>query len=204
MERRGGAHRPLIMANYPNFGDFPGDNSYWQEPDFLLSNLVSLLANKLESQLGITLLVKGTIMSGILVGELEYLTAVNNIFKSIAKESLVNPTKEDLQMVDESFIFDMLTEDKYEYNEDEDGDEDAEDAEDDDNFDDEDDFDVMQIRHLHLKDPVIVYPQSALSLSESPLPIIRVKLTAVDGWMLGRMAMVSPDDFMPPDSGIRH
>jgi hypothetical protein len=190
------------MANYPNFGDFPGDNSYWQEPDFLLSNLVSLLANKLESQLGITLLVKGTIMSGILVGELEYLTAVNNIFKSIAKESLVNPTKEDLQMVDESINFDLLSEDNYAYDEDEE--EEGDDDDGDEDFGDEDDFDVMQIRHLHLKDPVIVYPQSALSLSESPLPIIRVKLTAVDGWMLGRMAMVSPDDFMPPDNGIRH
>jgi hypothetical protein len=193
---------------------FESDAAFWQEPDFLLSNIVSLMANKMDSQLGVTLLVRGLIMTGTLSGEKEYLTAVNNMFKSIAKDSLVKPSKEDLEAVDEAFIFDELTEDTYpnfappDKNNDYSND-------DDDDFDDDDeleldDIDVAQIRHLHLKDPVIIYPQSALSLTESPLPIIRIRLTEVDGWMMGRMAVMPMDDdddsqpFNLPNDEIRH
>jgi hypothetical protein len=181
---------------------FDHDAGFWNEPDFLLSNLVSLMANKMDSQLGITLLVRGLIMTGTLAGEREYLTAVNDMFKSIAKESLVKPSKDDLEAIDRAFIFDQLTEDNYPPQpSDEDEDELV-----------EEDFDIAQIRYLHLKDPVIIYPQSALSLTESPLPIIRIRLTEVDGWMMGRMSVISLGDddeegrsgFGLPDNGIRH
>jgi hypothetical protein len=174
-----------------------GTSDYWLEPDFLLSSLVSLMANKMDSQLGVTLVVKGNIMTGVLVGEREYLTAVNNIFKSMAKDTIPNPTKDELRMIEESFHFDQMTEDVY--------------SEDLDEDDDEEDYDVNIIRHLHLKDPVIIYPNAALSFMESPLPILRIKLSTVDGWMLGRMSLVSSDELedMPrprprPDNDIRH
>lgn len=181
---------------------FNGDGGFWNEPDFLLSNLVSLMANKMDSQLGITLLVRGLIMTGTLAGEREYLTAVNNMFKSIAKDSLVKPSKDDLEAIDRAFIFDQLTEDNYPP--------DQSDSEDDETDLEEEEFDIAQIRYLHLKDPVIIYPQSALSLTESPLPIIRIRLTEVDGWMMGRMSVISLGDdeenngFGLPDNGIRH
>jgi hypothetical protein len=192
------------MDNFSSYADMMGGESYWQEPDFLLSNLVSLMANKLDSQLGITLLVKGVIMTGTLVGEREYLVLVNNLFKAIARDSMVGASKEDLKSMDEAFIFDEMTEDIYpdEYDEDE-----AEEA--------IEDFDITMIRHLHLKDPVIVFPHGILSLTESPLPIMRIRLTTIDGWLMGRMAIMDGEDseddederrpFFPPrDNGIRH
>ena len=88
-------------------------SAYWQEPDFLLAELVSLLANRADSQLGITLLVKGAILTGTLVGERDYLNRVNTMFKQMARESLVKPTKDDLASIDDAFGFDELVEDNY-------------------------------------------------------------------------------------------
>ena len=59
------------------------------------------------------------------------------------------------------------------------------------------------IRHLHLKDPVIIYPGSTLSFVDSALPILRIRLAAVDGWMLGRISVISDDDELP-DVGFLH
>src|SRR5579862_3276035 len=81
-------------------------SAYWQEPDFLLTDLVSLMANKANSQLGVTLMVKGAILTGTLVGEREYLRRINEMFKRMARESIVKPTKEDLASIDDAFSFD--------------------------------------------------------------------------------------------------
>ena len=170
-----------------DFSDFDL-SAYWQEPDFLLADLVSLMANKADSQMGITLMVKGAIMTGTLVGEREYLRRINEMFKRMARESLAKPTKEDLASIDESFGFDEMVEDSYP----------PEDAPEDENA----DADAAPIRHLHLKDPVIIYPGSTLSFMESALPILRIRLAAVDGWMLGRISMISDDEL--PDVGFIH
>lgn len=184
------------MDKFGSFADMSGEG-YWQEPDFLLSNLVSLMANKLESQLGITLLVKGMMLTGTLVGEREYLSTVNELFKEIAQDAIGTPTKEDMQLLEESFTFDELTDDIY-----------PEDYDEDDAASAVEDFDITMIRHLHLKDPVIISPQGMLSLTESPLPIMRIRLTQVDGWLVGRMALIDDADddrdFRLPDNGVRH
>ena len=96
-----------------DFSDFDL-SAYWQEPDFLLTDLVSLLANRSDSQMGITLMVKGAILTGTLVGEREYLRRVNDMFKRMARETLTKPTKEDLASIDEAFGFDELIEDRRE------------------------------------------------------------------------------------------
>lgn len=193
---------------YDDFFDnmFSSDADFWQEPDFLLSHLVSLMANRLNSQLGVTLLLRGLIMTGVLVGEREYLAGVNDMFKSIAKDTLGKPTKAQTEAIDDAFIFDELTEDDYP---DDPVDPDEDDIDDSDPDDDTVSASVVPIRYLHLKDPVIIYPQSVLSLSESPLPIIRIRLTEIDGWMMGRMMVFPMDDddsadFGPPDAEIRH
>jgi hypothetical protein len=175
------------MADIPDF-DL---SAFWQEPDFLLTDLVSLMANKADSQMGITLMVKGAIMTGVLVGEREYLRRVNEMFKRMARESITKPTKEDLAEIDESFGFDEMIEDNYP----------PDDAEEDEDA----PTDAAPIRHLHLKDPVIIYPGSTLSFMESALPILRIRLAAVDGWMLGRISMISEDDEDDlPDVGFIH
>jgi hypothetical protein len=178
------------MNNLPDF-DL---SAYWQEPDFLLIDLVSLMANRADSQLGITLIVKGAIMTGTLVGEREYLRRVNDMFKRMARETLSKPTKEELASIDEAFGFDELIEDVYPETDDE-----ATEV----NVDDIDMQNGSPIRHLHLKDPVIIYPGSTLSFMESALPILRIRLAAVDGWMLGRISVISDDDDLP-DVGFLH
>ena len=184
------------MTDLPDF-DLAG---YWQEPDFLLTDLVSLMANKADSQLGITLMIKGSIMTGTLVGERTYLRRVNEVFKRMARESLVKPTKEDLASIDESFSFDDMIEDAYP-----EGEQDGQEEEKEDEL---ADSDTPPIRHLHLKDPVIIDPGSTLSFMESELPILRIRLTAVDGWMLGRISVIASgddeDDDGLPNGGFIH
>jgi hypothetical protein len=176
-----------------DFSDFDL-SAYWQEPDFLLTDLVSLLANRSDSQMGITLMVKGAILTGTLVGEREYLRRVNDMFKRMARETLTKPTKEDLASIDEAFGFDELIEDDYpepgEENEEENTESSVQEA--------------SPIRHLHLKDPVIIYPGSTLSFMDSALPILRIRLATIDGWMLGRISVIADDDDDLPDVGFIH
>ncbi|MEO8394725.1 MAG: hypothetical protein ABI700_17150 [Chloroflexota bacterium] len=178
------------MTDFPEF-DL---SAYWQEPDFLLTDLVSLLANRSDSQMGITLMVKGAILTGTLVGEREYLRRVNELFKRMARETLSKPTKEELTSIDEAFGFDELIEDDYP----EPGEEDEEDEE----------SAVVReaspIRHLHLKDPVIIYPGATLSFMDSALPILRIRLATIDGWMLGRISVIPDDEDDLPDVGFIH
>ena len=184
----GRASAGVCMTDFPDF-DL---SAYWQEPDFLLTDLVSLMANRADSQMGITLMVKGAILTGTLGGEREYLRRVNDMFKRMARETLHKPTKEDLASIDEAFGFDELVEDEYPPE----GQEEAE----------ETDITMPEtspIRHLHLKDPVIIYPGSTLSFMDSALPILRIRLATVDGWMLGRLSVISDDDDLP-DVGFIH
>lgn len=189
--------------NFSNF-DF---SAYWQEPDFLLADLVSLLANKADSQLGVTLMVKGAILTGTLVGERDYLKRINGMFKQMARDSLVKPSQDDLDSIEDAFSFDELIEDEYP------------DAEDEDDVADDtdhagkpagertDDMNLTEpspIRHLHLKDPVIIYPGSTLSFADSALPILRIRLATIDGWMLGRVSVIDNLDDELPDVGFIH
>ncbi|MCC6616628.1 MAG: hypothetical protein IT320_24355 [Anaerolineae bacterium] len=178
--------------------DFLGldDAQYWNEPDFLLGLLVSFLANKLNAEFGITLMVRGTVMTGTLVGERAYLGRMNELFKTIARSSLMDPSDEDLNALEEAFGFEDMAEDIYprdEVNEDED-----EDVEADKNA--SDDMSFPPIRYLHLRDPYILYPGAAMSFTESPLPILRLRLTEVDGWLPGRVNVIDrmDGDFEPP------
>jgi hypothetical protein len=173
----------------------PDDSQFWLEPDYLLSLLVSFTANKLNAEFGITLMVGGTMMTGTLVSERAYLQRLNELFQSIVRNAMPNPSAEDLAMMEDTFGFEDMAEDYY-Y--DPDADEDEED-----DFDEDDSF--PPIRHLHLRDPYVLYPGSAMSFGESPLPVIRLRLTAVSGWMPGRVNVTDglDDDFQPPFPGNR-
>jgi hypothetical protein len=159
---------------------FPELDDYWREPDFLLRDVVSFLANKMNSNLGVTLMVRGAIMTGTLVGEREYLSGVNDLFKRMARETIAKPSKEELESIDEAFNYDEMTEDLYP------GDETLSDG--------DEAFEPQPVRYLHLRDPVIVHPNATMSFHESPLPIMRIRLTEVEGWMLGRIMVMSHND----------
>lgn len=156
---------------------FPELNDYWREPDFLLRDVVSFLANKLNSNLGVTLMVRGAILTGTLVGEREYLNGVSNLFKRMAQETLNAPSKEELESIDEAFNYDDMTEDLY--------------PTDGTLIDEEEAFEPPPVRYLHLRDPVIVHPNATMSFNESLLPIMRIRLTEVEGWMLGRIVVLT-------------
>ncbi|MCL4248156.1 MAG: hypothetical protein KJ065_08420 [Anaerolineae bacterium] len=172
--------------------DFFGldDAQYWNEPDFLLGLLVSFLANKLNAEFGITLMVRGTVMTGTLVSEHAYLGRMNELFKTIARSSLIDPSDEDLGALEEAFGFEDMAEDVYTRDEDDESDE---------------EMAFPPIRYLHLRDPYILYPGAAMSFTESPLPILRLRLTEVDGWLPGRVNVIdrTGGDFEPPFHGDR-
>jgi hypothetical protein len=184
------------------FNDFPppGDGGYFDEPDPFLTDLVSGFVNRGGMQLGITLFVKGAVITGTLVSEQDYLDAMSNTFANQAKKSLVKPTSKELKQTEEAFDFSHLAED-IELPADM-GDLPGFNPFDMDAF--EDDLtppDLPLIRHLHLKDPVILQPGPRASFAHSPISILRLRLQVIDGWMLGK---VSADDenadesFMPP------
>ncbi|MBW4436593.1 MAG: hypothetical protein KME04_05635 [Pleurocapsa minor GSE-CHR-MK-17-07R] len=171
-------------------------SSFWQEPDFILTDLVSLMANKMNSELGITLLVGGTVMTGTLVGERDYLSTVSKLFKSVAREMFDHPTRDDLKAIDDAFEFDAFIEDEYLEPDDAPVEEDAPDEA----------VPMPPIRFLHLKDPLIIAPGSTMSFRESALPIMRIRLSQIQGWMMGRVTMMNTDEFdefddEPPSNG---
>ncbi len=194
-----------------------GDSDFWQEPDFLLADLVSGFVNKGGMELGITLFVNGLVLTGTLTSEQEYLRAISGMFAAQAKKSLVNPSKQEIENTEEVFDFTGLAED-VDLNElygNENGalgseptaDKpeavvpeavDAEDA--------DDERTVPSIRYLHLKDPVIIQPQPAVSFTHTQVSILRVKLTTIDGWMVGKVTVDDDlSDFPPPPPNeIRH
>jgi hypothetical protein len=169
-----------------------GDEEYWQEPDFLLALLVSFLANKLDAEFGVTLILRGTVLTGTLVSERAYLSRMNDLFQGLVRGSLASPNPEELRLIDEAFGFDDMTEDVY--------------LDDDQPENAPEDLSFPPIRYLHLRDPYILYPGAAMSFTESPLPILRIRLTEIDGWLPGRVNVVDHgdgDDFSPPFPGKR-
>jgi hypothetical protein len=139
--------------------------------------LISFLANKLNAEFGITLMVRGTVLTGTLVSERAYLTEVSDLFKSLAHQAIGEPSGDIMDALEEAFDFADMAEDA-----------DPEEA--------DDDSEALfpPIRFLHLRDPYILYPGAAMSFSESPLPILRLRLTEVDGWLPGRVNVIDRMD----------
>jgi len=195
-----------------------GDNDFWQEPDFLLADLVSGFVNKGGMELGITLFVKGLVLTGTLTSEQDYLKAISGMFAAQAKKSLVNPSKQEIKNTEEVFDFTGLAEDvdlTELYGErDPEFDDEVEDeptpkfeeVNPDEMETEEDDRTMPSIRYLHLKDPVIIQPQPAVSFTHTQVSILRVKLTTIDGWMVGKVTVEDDlTDFPPPPPNeIRH
>jgi hypothetical protein len=174
----------------------PGESGFWQEPDYFLADLISGFVNRGGMQLGLTLFLHGTIITGTLISEQEYLNAMSDMFTGRAKQAMVRPSVEELKATNEAFDFTGLAEDI-----------DAPELDDDE---DENDFSEPKyptIRFLHLKDPVILQPHSSISFSHTPVSILRIRLTEIDGWMIGKVAVEDDmDDDEPylPQNQVRH
>ncbi len=182
------------------FNDFLGDGGYWHEPDPFLVDLISTFVNRGGTELGITLFIRGLVITGTLVSEQDYLNAMSDMFAAQAKRTMVNPTVAELKATEDVFDFMHLAED-VEPILPQNGT-----AEDDDDSDLED-IALPVIRHLHLKDPTILQPGPPISFSHSQISIIRIRLTAVDGWMIGKVTVDEEDDgdyMPPPPNQIRH
>jgi hypothetical protein len=171
-----------------DIGDLLNGPAPWQEPDTILSYLISTLVNGTGVPLGVTLFVNGTVISGVLVSEREYLLTLTQMVQAQARQMLGDLPEEELQMAESAFDFTDLTEDIY-----------PEDV---------DDFDHMEMIHtltyLHLKDPIIVSPQPSVSFGDGTFPLLRLRLSLVSGWMLG-MSIPGSITFTSTSSGdIRH
>ncbi len=164
----------------------------WHEPDFVLAYLVSSLVNLAGTPLGVTLMVKGVVITGTLMSEREYLETLTRMLQSQVRRSLSGLNEEDREMAEAAFDLTDLTEDFYP-----DSKEEIEEGE-------EVDFEMgMQIiSHVHLKDPMVISPQPSISFTDGIFPIMRIRLSNIDGWMLGT-SMPGFGDLLD-DGGIRH
>jgi hypothetical protein len=176
--------------------------AFWQEPDFLLNDLVSLFANALDAELGVTLLVGGAVVSGMLVGERAYLQAVNGLVRRLARELADKPTQAEMDELMHVFSPDRLSEDVLAAVMDGEGPEAATAV--------ELETDLLDnpppLRYLHLRDPILIQPGAMLHFGDSELPIMRLRMSQVEGWIIGRASLISADsieDAFPP-GGMVH
>ncbi len=167
-------------------------SDYWLEPDILLSQLVGSMVNVGGMQMGITLFIKGAVMTGLLVGEREYLQAMTDLFTTQAKQAMSGLPEAAIQEAMSAFDFVDLAESPSHPPSSLGGGAD--------DFEDDDDYIYVPPRYLHLKDPIIIRPESALTFMQSPIPIMRLRLSNIDGWMLGQAVPMDMDDMASDDA----
>lgn len=173
---------------FGDFDDFGGVS--WQEPDYLLSYLVSTLVNLGGAPLGVTLLVNGSVLTGTLMSEREYLDILSEMLQAQVTQALGDLSKEEQDLAKSAFDLRDMIEDMY-------PDMDSVD-------DDEDEMDEgpLPILHIHLKDPAVISPQPTVSFAEGVFPVMRIRLANVDGWMLG--TSIPGMSFNGDNGEIRH
>lgn len=153
------------------FEDELEDATFWQEPDFLLNDLVTLLVHRANVELDVTLFIKGMMLAGTLVAESIYLSALTEVFMNKAKSAMPDLTDDDLNKLSQAMDFKNLA------SEDVVGDELI-------------DTGVVPLRYIHLKDPQVVSGANAMGFANSEIPIVRLRLNMVDGWLLGRATQI--------------
>ena len=170
------------------FPMFDSGDEAWNEPDFLLSYLVSSLVNLGGAPVGITLMVKGTILSGTLMSEREYLDTISGLMQQQVRDALSGMTPEDREMAEKAFDFRDMAEDFYPEDED------------------DDKPGPEPLYFLHLRNPLVISPQPVISFSSGVLPVMRIRLANIDGWMLGASLPDDLDDFMRSNGGndVKH
>lgn len=172
----------FLMDSMFGSGDDNFDmNAYWNEPDFLLADIVNAMVNIGELEIGITLFIKGMTLTGTLTSERQYLRDLTDTFRSRIhmKKPKGKMSKKERAAIDEMFNFTRFSESGIAQELDEDG------------MDMPDHFPT--IRFLHLKNPIQVGQNGIVDFGQGPIPYIRLRLSLIDGWMLGEIA--SPEMF---------
>lgn len=160
------------------------EKAYWQEPDFLLSDIVHLMVNLAELEIGVTLFIKGMTVTGVLTSERNYLQNLSDTFRKRIQINRKGMSKQEQAEFDAMFDFTHLSESRI-----------AQEI-------DAEDGIVMpsgssSIRYLHLKNPIVVGAQGVMNFAQGDTPYMRLRLTMIDGWMLGEV--VTPDMFVDDD-----
>jgi len=153
------------------FEDELEDTTFWQEPDFLLNDLVTLLVHRANVELDVTLFLKGMVLTGTLVAESVYLSEMTTVFMNKAKSAMPDLTDDDLQKLSQAMDFKNLA------SEDVVGDELI-------------DTGVVPLRYIHVKNPQVISAARAMTFANSEIPILRLRLNMVDGWLLGRATQI--------------
>lgn len=190
------------MKDMSDMDDFFMDESgYWQAPDFILSDIITTMVNMMDMPIGITIFMKGMILSGSLVSERQYLSSLSAVFQSLAQATFDDEGDGEMESeIQRLFDFTKLTENDYEMDEMDDEafelpeeEEPANESEEDDE--DEIDFEelyrmkkasVVPVRFMHLRDAMVLYPGASIGFRHSILPIVRIRINSIDGWILGQ------------------
>jgi hypothetical protein len=143
---------------------------YWEEPDYLLTDLLAVIVNTAGIELGVTLFLKGSIISGTLISESAYLDSLKTLFQKRAEPFLRRLPKAQARRFRQALDFEALAEMP--------GVDDALDG-----------GEIPPLRYLHLKDPMIIQGHNAIGFVESEIPILRIRTSLVDGWLLGEALM---------------
>ena len=178
-----------------DFPDMFGGGGGWEEPDVILAYLVSSLVNVGGAPLGVTLMVRGTIITGTLMSEREYLDTLSHMLQAQVREVLAALPEEDRQQAENAFDLRAFEEDFY-----------PEIDEDDEDEDDEEVMPPTELTYLHLKNPLVISPQPTIGFGSGALPVMRVRMANIDGWMMGASIPEDIDDFAPRNGNndIRH
>ena len=152
-------------------------SAYWNEPDFLLADIVNAFVNMSELEVGVTLFVKGKTITGTLVSEKQYLRDLSKTFRNRVQVKKTSKfTKQDSAELNKMFDFTELSESNV--------------ADQLDEFGMDRTKEFPAIRFLHMKNPVMVGTNGIVDFGQMPSTYIRVRLTQIDGWMLGQAANI--------------
>jgi len=152
------------------------DGNVWDEPDIVLAYIVTALVNGMGVEIGVTLMAHGLVMSGTLVSEQQYLSNVTDMLieqVDFTDSDIPEETRDALKSVlDVRNLgeFDPLT-----Y---------AAEAENDEMA---DQMMPPLLQYLHLQDPLVVAGESPIQFQPGGGVTVRLRLTSIDGWMLGEI-----------------
>ncbi len=194
------------MGLPPMFSMGGGDN-FWDEPDFVLTYIVTALVNGMGMEIGMTFMVRGVLVSGTLISEDSYLDLLTQrLQQQISLDDTDAPAeaREALKTVLDLRSLKEFSPDDYVPPVDED------DFDEDDlplSPDDLGDLDPGEmppaLQHVHIKDPLIVAGDQSVGFGEGGDILYRLRLTSIDGWMVGRLMPDMPNDF-PDFDGLAH
>jgi hypothetical protein len=169
-----------------DFGMDFGMDEFWSEADFILQDIVRTIVNVMGAEIGITLFMRGMVVSGTMVSEAAYLATLTDFFQNQVRSGLKDMDAEIADTIINALDFRDLAETSV-------PDFDDEDPSDDDDF---GGF-PEPIRFLHLREVTVLTPQPSLGFETAIVPTMRVRLTSIDGWLLGQaVANDGPDQ--PP------